>query len=194
MALTGITAALRSRLESGLTIPLSPPRVETRFAVLRALAEEREFSVPGTVLHALAEGLDSTVGGLRGALVQVEALARLQRRPVDMVLAREYLADRNRPRVPSIGEIAAAAAEFFQLTLADLRSSSRRRAMVTARGVAVFLARRLAHRSFQEIGDYFGGRDHTTILHAYRKTEDLLRADPVVQHAVERIRQKWEAS
>ena len=91
---------------------------------------------------------------------------------------RRYLAQRNRQRQPSLHEIALATARHFSLRLADLRSPVRRRALVTARGVAVYLARHFAGESLQEIGRYFGGRDHTTVMHSCRKTEEIVEGDP----------------
>ena len=89
---------------------------------------------------------------------------------------------------PSLHEIALATARHFSLRLADLRSPVRRRALVVARGVAVYLARQLTEDSLQQIGGYFGGRDHSTVMHSCRKTEELIGSDPAVREAVDRLK------
>jgi hypothetical protein len=106
---------------------------------------------------------------------------------------REYLAQRSRA-VPSLGDIAAATARHFSLRLADLRSGSRRRAVVTARDVAMYLARTLTGRSFEQIGAYFNGRDHSTVSHGCSKTADLVKSDPALRSVIDQLVQKMFAT
>jgi len=113
--------------------------------------------------------------------------------PIDLRAARRYLAQRNNKQQPSVHEIAVATAKHFSLRLTDLKSPVRRRVLVTARGVAVYLARHCGGESLQEIGHYFGGRDHTTVMHSCRRTEEMLDSDPAIHEAIERLRKElWK--
>ncbi len=107
---------------------------------------------------------------------------------LDLAAARQYVAGRNRGRQTSVHEIALATARHFSLRLSDLRSPSRRRVLVAARGVAVYLARHAAGHRLEEIGRYFGGRDHTTVMHSYRTTKELIAADPATRAAIDQLR------
>ena len=187
-ALPGILPALQSRLMAGLLVPLSPPGVEARLAILEQMAAIRDIPLPGPVAHVLAEGLAATAPELAGSLVQLAAPAKLQKDPFDLEAARRYVAKRNGKRRPSLHEIALATAQHFSLRLADLRSPVRRRALVVARGVAVYIARQLTEDSLERIGGYFGGRDHSTVMHSCRKTEELIGCDPAVREAVEQVK------
>lgn len=193
-ALPGILPALQARLAAGLTIALAPPGPETRLAVLQQLAALREVTLAEPVAKALADGIVGTVPELAGALLQLIGQARLGSDAIDLPRVKRYLAVRDRKqRRPGLHEIALATARHFSLRLSDLRSPVRRRALVTARGVAIYLARRLGDESLQEIGRYFAGRDHTTVIHSCQRTEELLRSDPTVREAIDRLRKElWK--
>ena len=190
--LPGILPALQSRLMAGLTIPLAPPGVEARLAILRQLATLRKIPLSEPAAMMLAEGLVGTAPELAGSLLQFAAPAKLENIRLDGAAAKKYLADRNHSRQPSLHEIALATARHFSLRIADMRSSVRKRALVVARGVAVYLTRRLTGESLENIGTYFGGRDHTTVLHSCRKTEELIKSDPAVAEAIERLQKILE--
>jgi chromosomal replication initiator protein len=187
VALPGILPALRSRLTAGLTVPLSPPDVEARLAILEQLAAIRDIPLPESVARVLAEGLVATAPELAGSLLQLTA-AECDEDPFDLEAARRYVAQRSGKRQPTLHEIALATARHFSLRLTDLRSPVRRRALVVARGVAVYLARQLTEESLDQIGGYFGGRDHSTVMHSCRKTEELIICDPAVREAVDRLK------
>ena len=182
--LAGILPALQSRLTAGLSIPLLPPGPETRLAILRQLATLRKVQLPEPVAQLLAEGLAGTVPELAGALLQLIMRARVGNDEIDLPSAKRFLARRKHAHQPTLHEIALATARHFSLKLADLRSPVRRRSLVTARGVAVYLMRHLTGASLQEIGSYFGGRDHTTVIHSCRKTEELMQSDPAIGEAI----------
>jgi chromosomal replication initiator protein len=186
--LPGILPALKSRLTNGLTIPLSPPGPAARLAILRRLAALRNVQVPDSVAEVLAEGILGTAPELAGAWLQLIMPAELDGEEVDEAAARRFLAERNHTRQPSLHEIALAAARHFGIRLSDLRSPIRRRALVTARGVVVYLARQLTQESLEQIGHYFGGRDHTTVMNSHRKTEELMARDPAIREAVDSLR------
>jgi chromosomal replication initiator protein len=187
-ALPGILPALQSRLMAGLLVPLSPPGIAARLAILEQMAAIRDIPLPEAVARVLAEGLAATAPELAGSLLQLAAPAKLQKDAFDLEAARRYVAKRNGKRQPSLHEIALATARHFSLRLADLRSPVRRRALVVARGVAVYLARQLTEDSLERIGGYFGGRDHSTVMHSCRKTEELIGYDPAVREAVEQVK------
>jgi chromosomal replication initiator protein len=187
-ALPGILPALQSRLTAGLLVPLAPPAAEARLAILEQLAMLRDIALPQPVARVLADGLVGTAPELAGSLLQLAAPTEFQDDAFDLEAARRYVAKRSRKHRPSLHEIALATARHFSLRLADLRSPVRRRALVVARGVAVYLARQLTEDSLQEIGGYFGGRDHSTVMHSCRKTEELICCDPTVREAVDRLK------
>jgi len=188
--LSGISLRLGSRLVAGLTVPLSLPSVETRVSMVLQLAQARQLDLPQEAARALAEGLQAGVAELSGALMRLEASARLDGCPIDIARVRRFLAERNGAREPSLRSIASLTARHFSLKVAELQSPSRCRAVVTARGVAMYLARTLTHRSLEQIGHYFGGRDHTTVSHGCRKTKELLEAEPAVRQAVCGLRER----
>jgi chromosomal replication initiator protein len=191
-ALSHLAPSLQGRLSAGLTIPLAPPGPDTRLAILQRWATLRGADLGDSVLRLLAEGLSGTVPELLGALVQLELPARLDGRPVDARLVREFLAQRDAASQPEMHTIALATARYFSLKLSDLRSASRRRPVVVARDVAIFLCRSLTGESLQRIGEYFGGRDHTTVMHAWRKMEELHQTDAEIRRAVETLRRRFQ--
>jgi chromosomal replication initiator protein len=196
--LAGLTPRLRSRLAAGLALGLAPPGAEARAAIVEQLAGLRDLTVSKTAARLLADALAVGVPELTGALAQLEQRAALISMPgrasnsnrcIDDSLVRHYLAERETPCKASLQGITARTARYFSLRVADLQSPSRRRAVVVPRNVAMYLARQLTGKSLKQIGDYFGGRDHTTVLHGCRKTEDLIQSDPSTRHAVVELRQ-----
>jgi chromosomal replication initiator protein len=181
---------LRSRLTAGLTVPVVAPGPAVRRTVLDRLAQAQGMDLAETVVRALAEQAVATVPELRGILAQLRMTAELEHRPVDLPMVNEQLAEQTRRKAPTIDQIAKAAARHFSLKLSDLRSSSRARAVVVARGVAMYLARTLTPSSLEQIGRYFGGRDHTTVSHGCRRTEKILQSEPAVRQAVLELRER----
>lgn len=186
-AMSGMLPTLQSRLAAGLTLPLALPERDTRLAIINRLAELRKIDLPERAARALAEGLAGTVPELVGALTQLEVPARRDGCGINVKAVRTLLADRNVQAKASIHAIALAAARHFALKLSDLRSPSRQRAVVAARDAAVYLARNMLKCSFDEIGRYFGGRDHATMMHSWHKIENLQNIDPVLQSELEEI-------
>ena len=190
--LNGLVAHLQSRLVAGLAVPVALPGLEARREILRALATSRKMVLEDGVLEALAEGLRGGIPALSGALSRLEAAAQMDGQPITVEAVRRVLKARpGRPR-PSIAEIATAAAKYFSLRVRDLRGPSRRQTIVTARDVAMYLARTVTRASLHQIGQYFAGRDHTTVAHACRKTERLLASDGFVRSAVDQLRERLE--
>jgi chromosomal replication initiator protein len=163
---------MRTRFEWGLLTDIQPPDLETRIAILRKKAAQERLAAPPEVLEFIASKIQSNIRELEGALIRVTAFASLNRQPVDMGLAEVVLKD----LIPEGGgpeitaaTIMAATAEYFSLTMDDLCGSSRSRVLVNARQVAMYLCRELTDLSLPKIGQTFGGRDHTTVMHADRK-------------------------
>lgn len=190
--LEGLVAHLQSRLVGGLGVPIAPPGLAARRAILQRLAACRGLALDQQVLEAAAAGSRGTVPTLAAALVRLEAAARIDQQPMTIETVRRVLKARSAPNRPTIGQIAVAAAKYFSLRLRDLRGPSRRQAVVIARDVAMYLARTLTQASLQQIGQYFAGRDHTTVAYACRKTERLLASDGLVRSAVDHLRERLE--
>jgi chromosomal replication initiator protein len=189
--LPGFLPGLRSRLTAGLTVPLAPPQYATRAKVLRELAALRGIPLSEAVVDILAQNMRATVPELFGALVQLEMAAQAEGSPIGVPLARQYVKARQKAQSPQLREIARLTARHFSLKLRDLKSTSRRQAVVRARGVAMYLARLLTQNSLEDIGRYFGGRDHTTVLYGCRKTEELLPHEPSIHEAVVQLQQQF---
>ena len=175
--LTTLEDRLRSRFEWGLITDIQPPELETRIAILRKKAAQDKLNAPDDVLEFIASKISTNIRELEGALIRVTAFASLNRQPVDMGLAEIVLRDLIPSDVtPEItaSTIMAATASYFSLTLDDLCGTSRSRVLVNARQIAMYLCRELTELSLPKIGQTFGGRDHTTVMHADRKIRQLM--------------------
>ena len=189
--LAGFLPQLQTRLTGGLTVPLALPGRETRLAIIRRLAEQRGLGLGEREAEALAMGLRASVRRLGGALATLQATCP-PGGGVTLEAVEEYLAEQRPPAQPSLRDIAATVARHFSVRLADLRSPSRRQAVVAARDVAMYLARTITGKSLKQIGSFFSGRDHTTVSHGCCKAERLMRTDGVMRQAVERLRAQLE--
>ncbi len=175
--LSGFEARMRSRFEMGLLTDVQPPDLETRIAILRKKAIQERLSVPDDVLEFIASRISTNIRELEGALIRVTAFASLNRQPVDMSLSEIVLRDLIPDDVASQvtpATIMAQTAAYFGLTLDDLQGQSRSRVLVTARQIAMYLCRELTDLSLPKIGQQFGGRDHTTVMHADKKIRQLM--------------------
>jgi chromosomal replication initiator protein len=184
----GLDAALRSRLSGALAVPLSLPSQATRRAILETLAEGRGLPLSRQALDKLAAAVAGGVPALVAAIAELEVAARATGEQLDSRQVRALVEHQDSESAPTVREIARMVARHFGLKLSDLKSPERRRALVAARSVAMYLARQLTSASLSEIGEYFGGRDHTTVLHGCRKTEKLLTRDVAVRQAVADVR------
>jgi hypothetical protein len=156
---------------------VQPPDLETRIAILRKKAAQERLNAPPDVLEFIASKIQSNIRELEGALIRVTAFASLNRQGVDLTLAeivlKDLIADDDRPEITA-ATIIAATAEYFGVTIEDLCGQSRSRVLVTARQIAMYLCRELTDLSLPKIGQTFGGRDHTTVMHADRKIRSLM--------------------
>ncbi len=175
--LTTLEDRLRSRFEWGLITDIQPPELETRIAILRKKAVQDKLSAPDDVLEYIASKISTNIRELEGALIRVTAFASLNRQAVDMNLAeivlKDLIPDETAPEITA-ATIMAQTAAYFSLTIDDLCGTSRSRVLVNARQIAMYLCRELTELSLPKIGQTFGGRDHTTVMHADRKVRQLM--------------------
>jgi chromosomal replication initiator protein len=168
---------MRSRFEWGLITDVQPPDLETRIAILRKKSVQERLVAPPEVLEYIASKISSNIRELEGALIRVTAFASLNRQPVDLaiteVVLKDLLPSDTGPEITA-AQIMAATAQYFGVTVDDLCGSSRSRVLVTARQIAMYLCRELTDLSLPKIGQAFGGRDHTTVMHADRKIRQLM--------------------
>ena len=170
---------LVSRFGSGLIVEIEPPELEMRVAILLKKAEQTGEKLPEEVAFFIAKNLRSNVRELEGALLRVVAFARFRGRALNVDLAREALKDLlelSRPPI-SIDSIQRTAADFFKIKVADMYSKRRPAHIARARQVAMYFAKELTQKSFPEIGEAFGGRDHTTVMHAVKRIAELRQHD-----------------
>lgn len=177
--LVGLEERLISRFGSGLTVSLEPPELETRVAILMKKAQHENLVLPNDVAFFIAKRVRSNVRELEGALRRVMASATFTGRPIDLALAGESLKDllAFQERLITVHNIQKTVAEYYKIRVSDLHSKDRSRVVTRPRQVAMALSKELTTHSLPEIGDAFGGRDHTTVLHACRKVAELSQSD-----------------
>ncbi|HEY1301369.1 MAG TPA: chromosomal replication initiator protein DnaA [Stellaceae bacterium] len=188
--LEGLEERMRSRLGWGLVADLHPTTYELRLGILELKAERSGVRIPRKVMEFLAHKITSNIRELEGALNRITANQQLVGREITLETAQDELRDllRSNERRITIDEIQRRVAEHFNIRLGEMTSDRRARAVARPRQVAMYLAKQLTTRSLPEIGRKFGGRDHTTVIHAVRKIEELKAADPGLAEDVELLR------
>ena len=176
----GVEERLKSRFGWGLTVAVDPPDLETRVAILMKKAEQSHISLAPDAAFFIAQRIRSNVRELEGALKRVIASANFTGRPFDIDLIKDSLKDlfALQDKQVSLDNIKRKVAEYYKIKVADLMSKRRNRSVARPRQVAMAMAKELTHHSLPEIGDAFGGRDHTTVLHACRKIRELRDVSP----------------
>jgi len=177
-AIATLEDRLRSRFEWGLITDIQPPDLETRLAILRKKAEREPTHVPDDVLEFIATHVTNNIRELEGALIRVSAFASLNRAPLSAELAAEVLGDvlsDNQPRVITAKVILEATSKMFGFPIEELQGKSRRRPLVTARQVGMYVCREMTDLSYPAIAREYGGRDHTTVIHAVEKIGALMK-------------------
>jgi len=171
---------LISRFESGLTVRIDPPELETRVAILKNKARKNQIDLQDDVAFLVAKKIRSNVRELEGALHRLVASSRFTHREIDIDLAKDTLQDLTlfQERKISIDNIQKTVAEFYSIRVSDLKSKRRNRQIARPRQIAMSLANELTSLSLPDIGDAFGGRDHTTVIHACKKVVELTKTDP----------------
>lgn len=185
----GLEERLVSRFGWGLVTDIQPPDFETRVAILKKKIEREAVSVPDDVLFFIATKIKSNIRELEGALIRAVAYGSLTRQVLSLKLAQEVLKDSFKEEEQKIGidKIQRVVAEYFTLRVSDLRSKSRSRSIAHPRQIAMYLVRMLTAHSFPEIGEYFGGRDHTTVLHAFNKLRKAVNKDDRTRRLIEEL-------
>jgi chromosomal replication initiator protein len=175
-ALEMLESRLRSRFQSGLITDIQPPDIETRIAILRKKQATEHLSVPDDVLEFIGKRIHTNIRELEGALIRVSAFASLNRQQPSLAIAETVLKDLipEHDSAVTVNTILNTTATYFGVSVDDLLGSSRTQALVLARQIAMYLAREMTSLSLPRIGQEFGGRDHTTVMHAFRKIKNLM--------------------
>jgi chromosomal replication initiator protein len=189
----GIRPILASRVLPGLTVPICTPSGPTREALLQEIALQLDLNISADLLDILNDGLDDRlpVRSLEAALKQISLWCRMHASEPCLQAIQSAINTVGRPQEISLAMIANAVAKHFRIRMTDLRSSSRKQNLVRARSLAMLLSRRLTSKSMHQIGDYYGGRDHTTVLHAVRKTESLLEDNDELRRAANEVSERF---
>lgn len=188
--LRGLDDRLISRFQCGLTADIQPPDLETRIAILQKKSEENGLDLPQDVIEFIAANVTTNIRELEGCLISLFARASLENREVNVDLARDVLrvVVHELKSPVSIDQIQQTVSDFFNLPADLLRAKTRKQEIVTARQVAMYLAKELTNSSLKTIGLHFGGRDHSTVIHAYQSVEDRVNTDPVFKQNVDQLK------
>lgn len=188
--LKGLDDRLISRFQSGLTADIQPPDLETRIAILRKKSEDSGFDLPQDVIDFIASNVTNNIRELEGCLISLIARASLDNREIGIDLARDVLKMVvNELRSPiTIDQIQRVVCEFFDLPEDLLRAKTRKQEVVVARQVAMYLAKELTNSSLKTIGLHFGGRDHSTVIHAYQSVSNHMAGDTMFKQNVDQLR------
>lgn len=180
---------LVSRFGWGLTTDIQPPDLETRVAILKKKIEREPVSVPDEVIFFIAQLIKTNIRELEGALIRTIAYSLLEEKEINLELAKEALKDllKEPKKLITIDFIQRCVAEEFGLSLQELKTKRRNKQVVIPRQIAMYISRELTDLSLPEIGDCFGGKDHTTVLHSYNKIKSALNSDVAIKEKVERV-------
>lgn len=184
---------LRSRFEWGLITDITPPDLETRIAILRKKAKAEGLEIPNEVMLYIANQIDTNIRELEGALIRVVAFSSLTNQDIDASLAAEALKDiipNSRPKVITIAAIQELIAEKYNIKLEEFAAKKRTKSIAFPRQIAMYLSRELTDFSLPKIGEEFGGRDHTTVIHAHEKISKLISEDELLNRDIEEIKEQ----
>jgi chromosomal replication initiator protein len=186
----GLEERLRSRFEWGLIADIQAPDMETKQAILKMKAEQNGIDLPEDVVCFLANSISSNVRELEGYLIRIGAYASLTATPVSLEMAQDILKDIliEKKRELTIEEIQKQVAAHFSIKVSDIKSSKRMKALVLPRQIAMYLTRQLTSHSFPQIGEKFGGKDHSTIIHAIKKIEKIMEEDFQVRSTINNLK------
>jgi chromosomal replication initiator protein len=183
---------LRSRFEWGLIADIQPPDIETKVAILRKKAEVENISIPNDVAFFIASQIDSNIRVLEGSLIRIGAFASLTKTPIDIQLAKEVLKNiiKQKEELISIEVIQKAVSNFFNIKISDLKAKRKYKGYVIPRQIAMYLSRKLTNASLIEIGEKFGGKDHSTVLHSVKKVEEKMTKESSFKEIIENIQSR----
>ena len=185
----GISERIKTRLQWGLVVDIQPPDLETRIAILRRKMEALDLYVTEDVLTLIASRIKTNIRELEGSLVRLKAVSELMKVDIEIDLVREQLMLPNSEseKEITIEHVAKATAQYFRIPLADLKSKGRSQDITKARHIAMYLARKIANAKQQEIGSFFGGRDHSSVIHAVSTITEKVKIDPVLSKDINSI-------
>lgn len=184
---------LRSRFEWGLITDITPPDLETRIAILRKKAKAEGLDIPNEVMLYIANQIDSNIRELEGALIRVVAYSSLINKDINADLAAEALKDiipSSKPKIITIKDIQRVVGQQFNIKLEDFKAKKRTKSVAFPRQIAMYLSREMTDSSLPKIGEEFGGRDHTTVIHAHEKISKLLNDDEQLQQQIKEIKEQ----
>jgi chromosomal replication initiator protein len=184
---------LRSRFESGLMVDIQPPNLETRIAILKRLAEKENIFIPENIFYIIAEKIKTNIRELEGAIIRIIAHSVLKNIQITEESVNKILEDiiEKKPPIISIDSIQKNVAKYFNISQIELKSKKRNRIILLPRHIAMYLARRLTKVSLPDIGRDFGGKDHTTVIHACRKIENDIKKDENLKKIIENLSTKF---
>ena len=190
--ITNFEERLRSRFEWGLIADIQPPDIETKVAILKKKAQLENISLPNNVAFFLASNTSSNIRVLEGCLIRIGAFSKLTKTDVTLNLAKDVLRNIIKTEEGSIPieSIQKAVASYFNLKISDLKAKKKTKQIVLARQIAIYLSRKLSKSSLIEIGERFGGKDHSTVLHSINKIEQKIHTDPKIVSTIQRIKSK----
>ncbi|AGT42504.1 chromosomal replication initiator protein DnaA [Treponema pedis] len=191
--LKNLSKRLQSRFERGLNVDLQTPGFETRCAILLKKLEKRSVKIPEKVVQMVAKNVSSNVRDLEAALTKLIAYAELTKKEITEALAQNLLRDffgSTRQRNVSVDIIQKTVADYFRISISDIKGKKRTKSFAYPRQIAMYLCRKMTECSTTELGNEFGGRDHTTILHGCNKVEDLMRADPGTEATIHELQKQ----
>ena len=185
---------LKSRFEWGLIADIQPPELETRIAILKRKAEENGIDLPQDVAEFIASRVKSNIRELEGSLSRITAVSSLKGKNISLQLAEDSFRDifKAREKAISTNDIQRAVAEYFNVRVTDLRSKKRERNISLPRQVAMYLCKELTNLSLEDIGKSFGGRDHSTVIHAQKKIEKICKENNEISTAIKQIKKSLE--
>ena len=180
---------LRSRFEWGLIADIQPPDIETKVAILKKKAEHANIPIPNDVAFFLASQIDSNIRMLEGSLIRVGAFASLNNTPIDIQLAKEVLRNIIKPKeeLISIDLVQKVVSNFFNIKISDLKVKRKYKSYVVPRQIAMYLSRKFTNASLLEIGEKFGGKDHSTVLHSIKKVEEKISKENSFNEIIENL-------
>ena len=180
---------LVSRFAWGLITDIQPPDFETRVAILRKKLEFEPAQVPDDVVYFIADQIKTNIRELEGALIRVIAYSLMEEKPISLPLSKIILKDmvKETVKIVSVEMVQKTVAEFFSISIGDLKNKGRSKNVVLPRQVAMYLSRKLTHHSLPELGGAFGGKDHTTVLHSYKKIEQDIQSNTQLKKTVDQL-------
>lgn len=187
--INGIAERIRTRLQWGLVIDIQKPDFETRMAILKKKAFELDLFISDDIISTIANNIKTSIRELEGSLIKLSAYSEVMKVDIDMEMVKELLVlnDNNGDKRITLEHITRTTAQFYKITLADIKSKTRTKQITNARHIAMYLSQKVMNAKLQEIGKYFSGRDHTSVMHAIKKVKSSLKTDLALSRQIVEI-------